>query len=63
MYPSVPPTATRKPMAAEVPMALRMGTLHQSRNGMTMVPPPMDTSVLNHPVKTPVALIPAKPGN
>src|SRR5450756_2610151 len=62
-YPMVPPIATGKPIAAEVPIALRSGILHQTRNGTTMDPPPMETRLLKQPVSMPASVMPVAPGN
>src|ERR1039458_2616758 len=59
----VPPTATGKPIAAEVPIACLRDTLHQSKKGTTTVPPPMDTRLLNQPVSMPASVMPVVPGN
>jgi hypothetical protein len=50
-------------MAAEVPMACRIPTLHQSMKGTDSEPPPIATSAEIAPMKSPAALVPARPGN
>lgn len=59
----MPPTAIGKPIAAEVPIALFTGMLHQIKNGTINVPPPMDTRPLTQPANAPVVAMPAMPGN
>ena len=51
-----------KPMAAEVPMALRMSRLFQSRKGTESVPPPMPTRLETTPMIPPATLMPPRPG-
>src|SRR5512139_3445149 len=51
-----------KPMAAEVPMAIRAFRLHQIRNGTDMLPPPMPTRLEILPIMVPVPASPKNPG-
>ncbi len=52
-----------KPMAAEVPMAVCMATLHHAMNGTDSVPPPMPTRLDTPPMTLPMPNMPAVPGS
>src|SRR5437588_510204 len=63
MNPTAPASAIGNPTADEVPITVRIGTLHQVRNGIDTAPPPTPTKLESTPATPPTSDMPALPGS